>query len=646
MGRYNPIGKYSNHDNRHGLPTRDRNLNRHKKGYYNPSNYGEYQNDNYPSDEYSSEYSSDGFNDNKDELNHSANGNNDLLNSPSTSNNNDNSNSSNSWNTQSSLLPFSNKNRKNNKDTITADDTVKAIISIPKVVAFVFPFMGILLISLAALLSFVTLFSNVQDLTSSSKYSYSGYYESSCSNGVTVIKDDIPKAYDYDEYIVGVVLGEVGGFQDIEVYKSLAIAARTFAEKNFQKDGCTISGGDDKQYFVDPTGLDEYSHVKLIRQAVEETKGILIKQNNEVLPEAVYDAFCYKEYDNSYYTLTENQQSQKIPTAWVLENIKPSASVDRIHCPCKGYKKASDWKNSDTYKEWASSHPEEAQSCWNDDGSWKGSGHGHGLSQYGAYYLATEEKKNFEDILKYYYGEDITLTADKKKLTKSITSITNMELKDTSDATALKGKSLSTYLKENGSSIEDLNEYIHSNVIKTGAGTREGVVVAAVSLVNYLYDNFKIKLPYYWDGKYTHIGVNPNFGIETTNSDGYIYSGFDCSGFASWAIINGGYHFSGLSTSGFDSSFSGDSCIITSQSCTGLPGDLINAAAGHVQLIIDVDESQGVYYVAHSGGDTNGGESLNIKVVGMHQSLNRANPTRILHMENYYSNASHVNTNY
>ena len=562
----------------------------------------------------------------------------------------------------------SNDNKEEKKLPVPLDDEVKAIIKAPAIIAFATPFIAIILVILMISAIFITIISKFSDILGldSTKdpygsFAYTGYYESKCSGGVTVVKEDSQKTYDYEDYIVGVVFGEVGGFQNLDVYKALAIAARTYAETNYDEDSCVISGGDTKQYFADPTGYEEYSNVKMIRQAVEETKGIFIKKNNDIMPEAAYDSFCYSEYDDNYYTLTENQKSQKIPTSWVLENIHPSENVDRIHCPCKGYADSETWKNSDKYKEWASNPDKNkgyVNQCWKSSGEWKGSGHGHGMSQYGAYYLATVEDKNFEDILKYYYGEDITLTADKKKLTKAITSISNLELKDTGDATNLH-QNLGAYLSSNGSSIEELEEYIHSNVVKVGAGTREGVVVAAVSLVNYLYDNYKIKIPYYWNGKYPHIGVNSNFGdyVEGGSGDDF-YKGFDCSGFVVWAITNGGYTIEEMNTTGIDGKFASggyDWCYITEPSCIALPGDLINAptiptipnAIGHVQLIVDVDESQGVYYVAHSGGDSSGnGSSLNIKVVGMHTDMGKVAKTKILHLENFYTNKSNVRANY
>ena len=113
---------------------------------------------------------------------------------------------------------------------------------------------------------------------------------------------------------------------------------------------------------------------------------------------------------------------------------------------------------------------------------------------------------------------------------------------------------LSTFLPSKGSSVEELNNYIHNNVMENGPGTRAGAVTAAVSLINFLYDGAGVRLPYYWGGQYDYIGVNPNFGGYTkASAHGEVHAGFDCSGFVSWAILNGGYNFSRLTTVGFDS---------------------------------------------------------------------------------------------
>ena len=308
-----------------------------------------------------------------------------------------------------------------------------------------------------------------------------------------------------------------------------------------------------------------------------------------------YDAFCSIAVDDNYYTI--NQKNQKIPRNWVDSQ--------------SGIK--SEWKQ----------------------GNCAGN-HGRGLSQWGSYYLATTQRYTFEELLKYYLGDDIAVSSF-----GFMASIPGLVIKDTTDARELH-QSLSSIL-----SVSDLNAFIQNSVKNNGAGTRAGVVTAAVSLVNYLYDGYHVRIPYYWGGSYQQIGVNPNFGSPTGSvGDSYgrsfSYSGFDCSGFASWAIRNGGYNISRHTTATFDSSFSGDSCNIASQSCIGQPGDLINSASCHVQMIVAVDETNGVYYVAESTGSL----GLIMRAWNMHSGNCGSAATKIIHMDNFYNNSANIDYGY
>lgn len=458
---------------------------------------------------------------------------------------------------------------------------------------------GVLLLFIILLLIASILLAGAADEESTAEGSY---YDIRCED-VTVIMTDKSngykvtgtKTYSLDDYIAGVVAAEVGGFNNLEVYKTIAVAARTYLLNN--DDGeCTIESSDRKQVFRDITSQKN----SLIYKAVRETEGQVILNGNG-LAYVEYDAFCSIAVDKDYYTI--KQQNQKIPRSWV---DRQSGII-------------SEWKQ----------------------GTCAGN-HGRGISQYGAYYLASQEDYQYDDIISYYLGEDnenIAISGG------GIESIGGLLIKDTSDSDEL-SESLTTVLSHNGSSIGAINSHIRNSVKENGAGTREGVVTAAVSLINYL-DNIGYHIPYYWGGVYQQIGVNPNFGSRTVTStsrygNSYNYVGFDCSGFVSWAIKNGGYNFGRHTTSSFDSSFSSDSCNITSSSCIGEPGDLINSASCHVQLIVAVDDDNGVYYVAESAGDV----GVVIRKQNMHSSNCGTATTKILHMDNYYDNENNVNKGY
>ena len=432
-----------------------------------------------------------------------------------------------------------------------------------------------------------------------------GYYKVNCQE-MTVTDGDgnIIGTYDNTDYVAGVVAAEVGGFNNLEVYKAFAVGARTYGETH-SGSNCTIAGNATRQAFRDITN-ETADYAKLIYQAVEETEGIVMLKNGSISGESEYDAFCYIEKNNTYYTLS--QKNQKISTDWVESHI---SNFGYKNCPCE-------------------LKDESMTECWSDKHTWTDGGHGRGMSQYGALYLATEEDYTYAQILNFYY-DDIALSTN-----SFASSIAGLEIKDTTSAQVLH-TNLSAYLSEHGASIDDLNNFISTSVNENGYGTRAGAVTAAVSLINYLYDNGKVRIPYYWGGDYQHNGVMPSFGEETHCSispggDSYCYTGLDCSGFVSWAIKNGGYSISRHTTAGFHNDYSGDSCNITSSSCTGQPGDLINSNGCHVQMIVSVDEDKGIYYVAESTGS----HGVIMRAWNMHAGNCGSKETRILHMNSLY----------
>lgn len=474
---------------------------------------------------------------------------------------------------------------------------------------------GLIGIPLFLLMVFVVIFASDD---SSGGLAFGGYYELPC-NEITVIDVDAlgnpteSKTYDLEDYVAGVVYAEIGEFDNLEVYKTYAVAARTYVSKVASNE-CTIENSTRAQTFKDITNLNTNTS-KMIYEAVEATKGQVVLSDDGNLLITEYDAFCFIEKTADYYTLA--QQGQQIPVEWANNNIN---NRGYLNCQCEQPDK-------------------NIKECYNTNGEWLDGGHGRGMSQYGALYLAEEQEYTYDKILKFYYGDEIIVSS------QYMTSIAGLSIKNTTDAKALDTR-LDEFLNSNGSSIENMNTFIHDSVISVGAGTREGVVVAAVSLINYLYDNFNTKLPYYWGGAYQHIGVSPSFGSyspSTPSRSGkiYYYQSFDCSGFVSWSIKNGGYNFNRTTSFYFDVNYSDDSCDIESSSCVGQPGDLINSPNDHVELIVAVDLENEKYVIAHSGT-----EGVVMKERPMHVDTSSKKQSKILHMDSFYNNPEKVNTSY
>lgn len=499
-------------------------------------------------------------------------------------NSNENTNNNNSRNNNIIQNAYSIGNLKNVK--IKIPKVIKIRLIIAAIVIFIFFF----------LLIYVSIIINGKDIGDFGSLASGGYYDIGCEevtvnltnkNSDGTYENIGTGTYPLEEYVAGVVTAEVGQFNNPEVFKEFAIAARSYFAAHHSS--CTIESSDKYQVFSP-------SPTTLAVQAADETKGKVLLSGDKLYGSIQYDAFACIGEEGDYYIIS--QGNQRIHKNWIENRISKTNKPNWFIC---------------NGKENLNEH------------------HGNGLSQWGSLYLAQEENRTYDEILRYYLGDDVTISGS------SMMSIANLEIKNTTDAKALH-EPLSTFLPSHGSSVDDLNNFIKNSVQQNGYRTRAGVVTAAVSLVNYLYDGAKVRLPYYWGGDYQKIGVNPEFGGKayrpavSIHGNTYHYNGFDCSGFVSWAIKNGGFDISRKSTSGFHTAYSSNSCVITDGSCEGQPGDLINSNGCHVQMIVSVDKNSGRYYVAESTGS----KGLIMRPVGMHEGNCGGKETRILHMNSLY----------
>ena len=117
----------------------------------------------------------------------------------------------------------------------------------------------------------------------------------------------------------------------------------------------------------------------------------------------------------------------------------------------------------------------------------------------------------------------------------------------------LKGESLDSLLKRNGSSVAQLDEKIKMAVEMNRVGSRKAAVAAAITLIGSVAET-GYQLPYFWVGKWAKIGVNANWGTQkhpSSCNEYYFdtqeeinaciqrnqYWAMDCSGFVNWSVI-------------------------------------------------------------------------------------------------------------
>lgn len=377
---------------------------------------------------------------------------------------------------------------------------------------------------------------------------------------VTVTDSEYDGTYPYEEYIAGVITAEVGMFNNDTVNKVFSVAARNFFYNN-QKD-CTIAGNATKQAYKTPSAA--------ALSAANATAGLMMITNGQIKT-AQYDAFAYESEDDNYYYI--KQQNQAIPKSWA--NSK-SALINSLSF----YK---------THK------------------------HGNGMSQWGAYYLA-EQGKNFDSILKYYYG-DITLA----KAASAVTYSKNM-VATVTPASRILHEPLSALLARNGTSVESVNNAIYKAVNEAGYGTGNGVAAAAYALITIMDQNYGVRLPYAHGGHAVYgnspatqpytapLGADGAWGTPgsyTYNGNTLNYYGIDCNGFMQWAMYNGGMPYKHVYTDAASMvrDYGVTSCNASNGGCEGVPGDLL-VNGGHVMMIVGVTPDK--YYIAHSSSPSNG----------------------------------------
>lgn len=189
------------------------------------------------------------------------------------------------------------------------------------------------------------------------------YVDMNVCDNVTITNGKFMGTYTLDDYVAGVINHEVGGFKDEETFKVFSVAARTYLlTRSKNVDGvCYMIDSNDTQKFTPTTD-------SLIINAVAQTSGQVMTDGNGNLISTEYDSFCYASKDQNYYYLA--QKNQAIPISWAYANVPKWSKVEFLENPC------------------------------GTDGD---GGHGRGMSQYGAYYMSTEESKNYNEILSFYY---------------------------------------------------------------------------------------------------------------------------------------------------------------------------------------------------------------------------------------------------
>lgn len=252
---------------------------------------------------------------------------------------------------------------------------------------------------------------------------------------------------DIEEYVMGVVAGEMKNDWPIEALKAQAILARTFVlkfcdTKQSRYEGADISTDIEEAQAYAPENINDR-----VRQAIEDTRGQVMSADGEYpyawffahaggkteLPSVALD---YNDADPEYLAVVESPDSEKAPDNvknWTAEftfdeviraGEKLGLELDSITSVEMGEKGASGRVKTIIVNGREVSAPSfriaigasKLKSTMLKDieigenrviFSGSGYGHGVGMSQWGAYALAEEGKSAEDIVLHYFSGVDI-----------------------------------------------------------------------------------------------------------------------------------------------------------------------------------------------------------------------------------------------
>lgn len=256
------------------------------------------------------------------------------------------------------------------------------------------------------------------------------------------ISEDAVRKMNLEEYVMGVVAGEMKNDWPIEALKAQAILARTFVlrfcdTKDSQYEDADISTDVSEAQAYAPQNINDR-----VRRAVEETRGIVMSNDGDY-PNAWFFAHAggktelpsvgleYKDGDPDYLTVVDSPDSDKAPKD--VQNWTAEFSLDQISQACRdagididkiesieiGERGESGRAKELLINDIAVSAPtfrlklgaNKLKSTMIDEItingetvkiSGRGFGHGVGMSQWGAYALA-EEGKTAVEIVRYYF---------------------------------------------------------------------------------------------------------------------------------------------------------------------------------------------------------------------------------------------------
>ena len=233
-----------------------------------------------------------------------------------------------------------------------------------------------------------------------------------------------------EDYIVGVVSCEMPASFDIEALKAMSVAARTYALYKSERNK-TLKTTTDDQCYIDESAMKEKwknnfdKYYNKINNAVNDTKGEYMTYNDKTIiafyfsisngkTENVENVFSQKldylvSVDSSWDKRNNsNEKDIKMKVSDFLKklNIKNNIKIDRSNTNRINNIKINNKNYKGTkFRSLLNLKSTDIEIKYDNDYVYihtVGYGHGVGMSQYGANYMAQDGYK-YDDILKHYY---------------------------------------------------------------------------------------------------------------------------------------------------------------------------------------------------------------------------------------------------
>ncbi|MCC5803120.1 stage II sporulation protein D [Rossellomorea vietnamensis] len=268
---------------------------------------------------------------------------------------------------------------------------------------------------------------------------------------------DLIEKLPLEQYVVGVVAGEMPADFEKEALKAQALAARTYMVNQLMSDDPSVPKGADvtdtvshqvyknQKELATLWGSDYDWKIKKISEAVLETKGKVLTYDDKPITAAFFSTSNgYTENSEAYWT-DDIPYLRSVESPWDKASPKfedqkiipinefkqklgvtlpKDGSVGTITSRTEGKRVAKVEING---KEFSGREIRDKLGLRSSDFTWylkddhiviatKGFGHGVGMSQYGANGMA-KEGKNYKDIVTHYY-KDVKITESSKLLQK------------------------------------------------------------------------------------------------------------------------------------------------------------------------------------------------------------------------------------